>query len=70
MEVHAGPRHRATVNRGERLGGTEGNQILTSSVAGILTVLLIAEGITILEMGGLLSVHMFIGLVPGARAQV
>ena len=63
MEVHAGPRHRATVNRVERLGGTEGNQILTSSVAGILTVLLIAEGITILEMGGLLSAHMFIGLV-------
>lgn len=63
MEVHAGTRHPATVNHGNRLGGTEGNQILTSSVAGILTVLLIAEGITILEMGGLLSVHMFIGLV-------
>ncbi len=63
MEVHAGTRHPATVSRGNRLGGTEGNQILTSSVAGILTVLLIAEGITILEMGGLLSVHMFIGLV-------
>ena len=38
MEVHAGARHPATVNRGNRLGGTEGNQILTSSVAGILTV--------------------------------
>jgi hypothetical protein len=63
MEVHTGTRHSATVNRGIRLGGTEGNQILTSSVAGILTVLLIAEGITILEMGGLLSAHMFIGLV-------
>lgn len=63
MEVHTGTRHSATVTRGERLGGTEGNQILTSSVAGILTVLLIAEGITILEMGGLLSAHMLIGLV-------
>ena len=63
MEVHAGTRHPPAVNHGNRFGGTEGNQILTSSVAGILTVLLIAEGITILEMGGLLSVHMFIGLV-------
>jgi hypothetical protein len=63
MEVHTGTRHSVTVKRGIRLGGTEGNQILTSSVAGILTVLLIAEGITILEMGGLLSAHMFIGLV-------
>ena len=63
MEVHAGTRHPATVNRATRLGGTEGNQILTSSVAGILTVLLLAEGITIVKMGGLLSVHMFIGLV-------
>lgn len=52
MEVHAGTRHPATVNRVDRLGGTEGNQILTSSVAGILTVLLVAEGITILQMGG------------------
>jgi hypothetical protein len=41
----------------------EGNELLTSSVAAILTVLLIAEGITILQMGGLVGVHMFIGLV-------
>lgn len=63
MELHAGTRYPATVSHEDRLGGTEGNQILTSSVAGILTVLLIAEGITIVEIGGLLSAHMFIGLV-------
>jgi hypothetical protein len=46
-----------------RLGGTEGNEILTSATALVLTALLVAEGITIVDMGGLLSAHMFIGLV-------
>jgi hypothetical protein len=59
--VHAlGP---ATRSVRDRLGGPEGNEILTSATAAILTVLLVAEGITILELGGLLSVHMFLGLV-------
>jgi hypothetical protein len=47
----------------ERLGGTEGNEILTSATAVVLTVLLLAEGITIIRMGGLVSVHMFIGML-------
>jgi len=46
-----------------RSGGTEGNEILTSVVAAVLTILLIAEGITIIRIGGLLNAHMFIGLV-------
>jgi hypothetical protein len=46
-----------------RLGGIEGNELLTSATALLLTVLLLAEGITIVDMGGLLSAHMFIGLV-------
>jgi hypothetical protein len=46
-----------------RQGGTEGNEILTSAAAVVLVVLLIAEGITIVQMRGLLSAHMFIGLV-------
>jgi hypothetical protein len=41
----------------------EGNEILTSAAAVLLVVLLIAEGITIVHMRGLLSAHMFIGLV-------
>ena len=53
----------AASRRRERLGGTEGNEKLTIATAAVLTLLLIAEGITILFMGGLLSVHMFIGLV-------
>jgi uncharacterized membrane protein len=63
METSATTRSPAAIDRRDQLGGTEGNQILTSTVAAILTVLLIAEGITILQMGGLLSAHMFIGLV-------
>jgi hypothetical protein len=45
-----------------RLGGTDGNEILTSATAFALTVLLIAEGITIIRMRGLVGAHMFIGL--------
>jgi hypothetical protein len=46
-----------------RLGGAEGNEILTSADAIVLTVLLVAEGITVLNIHGLASVHMFIGMV-------
>jgi hypothetical protein len=45
-----------------RLGGTEGNEILTNATAVILIALLIAEGVTILRMRGLEGAHMFIGL--------
>ena len=48
--------------RPERLGGTDGNEILTSATAVVLTLLLIAEGITIVLIGDLLSAHMFIGM--------
>jgi hypothetical protein len=47
----------------EQLGGTAGNETLTSATALVLTVLLIAEGITILRIGSLRSEHMFIGMV-------
>src|SRR4051794_29715618 len=46
-----------------RLGGPEGNEIPTSATAAALTILLIAEGLTILDFGGLRLEHMFIGLV-------
>jgi hypothetical protein len=48
---------------GRRLGGTAGNEILTSATALVLTVLLAAEGVTILRLRGLLTAHMFIGVV-------
>jgi hypothetical protein len=46
-----------------RTGGADGNEILTSAAAVVLVGLLVAEGITIVHMRGLLSAHMFIGLV-------
>jgi hypothetical protein len=48
--------------RARRLGGTAGNEILTSATAAVLTLLLIAEGITIIWIGGLRDAHMFIGM--------
>jgi hypothetical protein len=58
----AAPRGSAT-QRHWRPGGTAGNEILTSAAAVPLVGLLVAEGITIVDMRGLLSAHMFIGLV-------
>jgi hypothetical protein len=49
--------------RRDRVGGTEGNEILTSATAVVLTGLLAAEGLTIVRMRGLVSAHMFIGMV-------
>src|SRR5207248_1398684 len=51
------------LSRRNQLGGTEGNEILTSATAVVLTVLLLAEGVTIVRMRGLVSAHMFIGMV-------
>jgi hypothetical protein len=47
----------------DRLGGTAGNEILTSVTAAVLTALLVAEGLTIIDIRGLLTEHMFIGMV-------
>jgi hypothetical protein len=49
--------------REDRSGGTVGNEILTSAAAAVLVVLLAAEGVTIVRMGGLVTAHMFLGLV-------
>ena len=43
--------------------GPAGNEILTSATALVLTVLLLAEGVTIVRMHGLVTAHMFIGMV-------
>jgi hypothetical protein len=47
----------------DRLGGTDGNELLTGTTAGVLIALLLAEGVTIVFMGGLRVEHMFVGLV-------
>jgi hypothetical protein len=66
---HGRRRRRAAtgaVARSDRLGGTEGNEVLTVTAAVLLTALLIAEGVTVVRMRGLVSAHMFIGfaLIP------
>ncbi|MGN6256474.1 MAG: hypothetical protein ACTHN3_01825 [Solirubrobacterales bacterium] len=51
------------MERTRSLGGIVGNEILTCAVAAVLTVLLLVEGVTILQLGPLLIPHMFIGLM-------
>jgi hypothetical protein len=53
----------ASFERHQRLGGTAGNDILTSATAVLLLGLLAAEGFTIVHMRGFVTAHMFIGLV-------
>jgi hypothetical protein len=44
-------------------GGTQGNARLTASTGVLLLVLLAVEGVTLLSVGSLLSLHIFIGLM-------
>jgi hypothetical protein len=50
--------------RAERLlgGGTDGNERLTAVTAVVLIVLLAVEGVTIVTLRPLISVHLFVGL--------
>ena len=52
--------HSCTV---QRSGGIDGNAALTSAAAVVLVALLLAEGVTIIDMGGLRTPHMVVGLV-------
>jgi hypothetical protein len=49
--------------RGLFAGGTTGNELLTSVTGAALIFLLAVIGVTILSIGQLLSVHLFVGLV-------
>jgi hypothetical protein len=46
-----------------RSGGPEGNERLTATTAVLLVILLAAEGVTILFIRPLLTLHMFIGVM-------
>src|SRR6478736_2555000 len=63
METHAGTHRRAAVRRYRALGGIEGNELLTMSVAAILVFVLAAEFLTLLDLRELLNVHMIVGLI-------
>ena len=47
----------------ERNGGAEGNERLTVMTGAVLLVLLAAEGLTILSIGRLLTLHFFLGML-------
>lgn len=47
---------------GTRSGYAEGNALLTAITAAVLTVLLAGLGVTILDIGGLVTEHMLLGL--------
>jgi hypothetical protein len=55
--------HRPPASPQPRRDPVERNALLTHTAAAALTVLLLAEGVTLLDMHGLLREHMFIGLV-------
>lgn len=44
-------------------GGTTGNERLTAAAGGLLIVLLAVIGVTIIWLGPLLSVHLFVGMM-------
>ncbi len=44
-------------------GGVEGNRLLTAQTGAALALLLAVLGVTILRVGQLLSVHMFVGML-------
>ncbi len=44
-------------------GGTDGNERLTAAAGAVLLVLLALIGVTILRIGQLLSVHLFVGML-------
>ncbi len=46
-----------------RTGGVEGNERLTAATAVVLLVLLAIEGVTILALRPLLSLHVFVGML-------
>lgn len=48
---------------GRRTGGAEGNERLTALTGAVLLVLLAVEGLTILQLGRLLTVHFFVGML-------
>jgi hypothetical protein len=59
------PARVAPIEGSERrfLGGTRGNELLTSGIAVVLIALLGAEGLTLLDLRALVDEHMLIGLV-------
>jgi hypothetical protein len=60
LNLTAKPRHR---HRAEPAGGVAGNERLTAMTGAVLLVLFAAEGVTILRVHQLLTVHFFVGML-------
>jgi hypothetical protein len=58
---HRGGRQRA--GRGSRAGGADGNERLTTVTGTLLLALFAAEGVTILSVHRLLTLHFFLGML-------
>ena len=56
-------RERPAARASRPAAAVERNALITHTAAAVLTILLMAEGVTLLDMHGLLRPHMFIGLV-------
>lgn len=59
---HRSGRHLRT-RRGPRSGGADGNERLTTVTGALLLVLFAAEGVTILSVHRLLTLHFFLGML-------
>jgi hypothetical protein len=46
-----------------RLGGTDGNERLTASTGAVLLILLAIEGLTVISLRSLLSLHILVGVL-------
>ena len=57
------PPHRGAVPEGARSGGAEGNSRLTGALGAALFIIVGLEGITLLRVRDLISVHVFIGML-------
>jgi hypothetical protein len=61
MKTRIEPRHRRTA--ADKTGGVAGNEKLTAMTGSVLLVLLAVEGLTILRLHALLTVHFFVGML-------
>lgn len=52
-----------TAGRADRTGGTAGNERLTAMTGTVLLVLLFAEGVTLLRLHAMLTLHFFVGML-------
>jgi hypothetical protein len=60
---HADDRYPGTRHRRDTTGGAEGNERLIALTGMVLLVLLAAEGVTILSVRRLLTLHFFLGML-------